>query len=181
MRLYTRTGDEGETGLIGGGRVRKDHSRVAAYGSLDEVNATVGFARAACDDDTWSDRLGEIQNALFVIGSIMASPDDKVALPVITDDEVSKLESWIDEACGTLPPQTHFILPGGSEFSARLHLSRTTCRRAEREAVTLASDIELDPVILAYLNRLADLLFAWARLANAQAGVADIPWLPDKS
>lgn len=180
MRLYTRTGDKGETGLIGGSRVRKDDIRVCAYGALDEVNASIGLARAACEDASWTSQFDEIQNALFVIGSIMAAPGDASDLPKISDDDVKKLETWIDEACAELPPQKHFILPGGCDFAARLHLARTVCRRAEREVVSFSAECELDSIIVMYLNRLADLVFAWARLANAKQGIDDIPWIPVK-
>ncbi len=180
MRLYTRTGDSGETGLIGGSRVRKDDIRVRAYGSLDETNASIGMARAACTDASWLSQFDEIQNVLFVIGSIMAAPDDATSLPTMADDDVKKLETWIDDACSHLPPQKHFILPGGGELSARLHLARTVCRRAEREAVTLSTERDLNPAIVIYLNRLADLLFAWARFANAKEGIDDISWIPSK-
>ncbi len=176
MRLYTKTGDAGETGLIGGSRVPKDALRVTAYGEVDELNAAIGLARASCDDAAWSQRLGTIQRSLFVVGSCLADPRTDPPTAQVSGDDVETLEHWIDEACSEVEPLSNFILPGGSELAARFHLTRAIARRAERIVVTLARRESVSPRIVPYLNRLADLLFAWARLANARAGVRDVIW-----
>jgi cob(I)alamin adenosyltransferase len=189
MKLYTRTGDDGTTGLFGGDRVEKDDPRVGAYGTIDELNATVGVAVAACD--TTSDRarryveiLTTVQSRLFDIGADLATPPgskhaDKVAR--FADAHVAVIEGWIDEVDEGNPPMTHFVLPGGTEVAARLHLARAVCRRAERRVVTLGHAAEVTPGILVYLNRLSDLLFAMARAANADANVPDVPWIPGET
>jgi len=178
MRLYTRTGDSGDTGLIGGRRVRKDHPRIAAYGDVDELNAAIGWACAGAGDAAWTAKLRRIQNELFVIGSELANPDASAATPAVGDDDVSNLEGWIDDAVGRVPALRNFILPGGAELSARLHVARTVCRRAERGVVALAATEAVDARVVTYLNRLSDLLFALARLANVEGGVADVIWKP---
>ncbi len=182
MKLYTRTGDCGETGLIGGGRVGKDDLRVATYGEVDELNAVLGFAVVAgaagqgCEQASWCERLQAIQDRLFVLGAELATPADARTVAAVEDWHISDLESWIDEADGRVSPLKQFVLPGGCEFAARLHLARTVCRRAERGVVALhrgGADVTMP---LKYLNRLSDLLFIWARLANVKAGVSDIVW-----
>ncbi len=197
MKLYTRTGDRGETGLIGGRRVWKNHLRVAAYGDVDELCAAIGSAAASLPSDerpTPGDPaagvadvalppLGELlpalQADLFVVGSGLADPAGTHPVPPIGPAEIGRLESWIDAAVAPVPPLTSFILPGGSETAARLHLARAVCRRAERSVVTLLEQGAADVNdCIAYLNRLADLLFALARLANHLAGVPDVPWAP---
>lgn len=181
MKIYTKTGDAGETGLFGGGRVPKDHGRVRAYGEVDELNAAVGSARALDPADFEAELLAAIQRDLFAIGGQLATPDagkvaKALAKAAIGDDRVTALERAIDRAEATLPPLGSFILPGGTPKAAALHLARTVCRRAERSVVALARETSVAPVILTYLNRLSDLLFVLARQANALHGVADIAW-----
>jgi cob(I)alamin adenosyltransferase len=180
-KIYTRTGDDGETALLGGGRVPKDDRRVAAYGDVDELNAALG-AVLACEPVLLErELLQAVQRDLFAIGGRLAAPQpDKVsrvlARAEITEARVAALEAAIDKAASELPPLTAFILPGGIMKGALLHLARTVCRRAERSVVTLARDEDVPPAILAYLNRLSDLLFTLARLANYRAGFAERPW-----
>jgi cob(I)alamin adenosyltransferase len=182
MKIYTRTGDEGTTGLFGGGRVPKDHPRVQAYGTVDELNAVVGQAVALLEDDDLGDRLGRIQHDLFALGAVLATapveegrPSPK-GVPDLPGGRVEEMEAWIDEADEELPPLRAFILPGGSPAAASLHLARTVCRRAERAVVHLAGREEVDDAVLVYLNRLSDLLFAFARLANHRSGTPDVEW-----
>ena len=180
MKIYTKTGDDGTTGVFGGGRVRKCDRRIDCYGAIDELNAAFGVARVACDNDPeLSDTLRRVQGELFVIGSHLATPEDSPStrhLPLLDEQIVSRLEMEIDDAQGQLPPLRNFILPGGCELAARLHLARTVCRRAERVAVEFSLDRPISGVILTYLNRLSDWLFVMARLSNKRAGVADIIW-----
>ena len=179
MKLYTRTGDDGTTGLIGGRRVAKDDLRLDAYGTVDELNAALGLAASA--DPAWAARLAPVQADLFVVGSHLAAPDGEtqnVHLPALPEDATARLEREIDAAEGALPPLTSFILPGGTETAARLHLARCACRRAERLTVALSHHGPVPPAVIVYLNRLSDWLFAHARLANHEAGVADVPWKP---
>ena len=179
MKLYTRTGDDGTTGLIGGRRVAKDDLRLDAYGTVDELNALLGAAAAG--DAAWSAALAPVQDDLFVVGSHLAAPDGaagNVHLPPLPQDATARLERGIDAAEEQLPPLTSFILPGGTETAARLHVARCVCRRAERLTVALAHHGPVPPAVLVYLNRLSDWLFAQARLANHRAGVADVPWHP---
>jgi cob(I)alamin adenosyltransferase len=176
VKLYTKTGDEGQTGLIGGQRVAKDHPRVSAYGGVDELNCALGWVIAAMPHPDLNSELQQIQDKLFVLGAELANPDSKVATPSISEADITLLESWIDKASDAVPPLRQFILPGGTEESARLHVARAVCRRAERDVVALSHAETVHESCLIYLNRLSDLLFAWARLANHQAGVDDIPW-----
>lgn len=176
MRLYTKRGDGGQTGLIGGTRVSKDHPRVAAYGDVDELNAVIGGVIAVCEDEDWRERLSRIQHQLFNLGAVLANAGDPSAVPALGDGDIQALENWIDEACDEVPPLTQFILPGGNELSCRLHLARTVCRRAERSVVHLAQQDSVPSAAIVHLNRLNDLLFAWARLANHRAGVAETVW-----
>jgi len=176
MRLYTRTGDRGETGLIGGQRVPKDDPRVSAYGDVDELNATLGLAAAACPDDAWLERIKQIQDHLFVLGAELSDRRGASSTPAVAARHITLLEGWIDEATAGAPELKQFVLPGGSELAARFHLARTVCRRAERSVVHLAGMEHVGELDVPYLNRLGDLLFAWARLANVRSGVADVPW-----
>jgi cob(I)alamin adenosyltransferase len=181
MKIYTRTGDEGETGLFGGGRVGKDHVRVAAYGDLDELNSVLGLVRATAPADFQAELLESIQRDLFSIGGQLATPDPaKVASALekaaLSEGRVAALERAIDEATRELPPLRAFVLPGGTPKAAALHLARTTCRRAERGVVHLAREQEIHPLFVVYLNRLSDLLFTLARLANHRAGLPDVTW-----
>lgn len=179
MKIYTKTGDQGETGLLGGTRVAKDDLRIEAYGAVDELNAVLGVARAAQIPAAIDPLLARMQNELFELGAELARPaippDDQIR---IRDDEIAALETDIDRFESTLPPLRQFILPGGTAAAAGLHLARTVCRRAERRLVTLARSAEdtVRPETIVYLNRLSDLLFVLARAANAAANVADVPW-----
>ncbi len=180
MKIYTRTGDSGQTGLFGGGRVAKDDPRVAAYGEVDELNAALGVARAAglAALDPWCQ---ELQDQLFTVGAVLATPRDTPAeahIPHVREEWVTAMESRIDTLQAELPPQTHFILPGGTPASAALHLARTVCRRAERAVVPLVREGQVDALTLRFLNRLSDFLFVLARAANHRAGVKDVPWIP---
>lgn len=180
MKLYTKRGDDGQTDLIGGSRVPKNHLRVASYGSVDELNAAIGLALACCQMDAIAPALITAQGRLFDLGAQLATPaSDHEPKPRITADHVAQVEQQIDAASNALPPLRSFILPGGTDLAARLHLARTVCRRAERDVVALAQNEPVDPLAIVYLNRLADLLFALARLANALAGVEDVPWKPE--
>lgn len=180
VKIYTRTGDSGETGLLGSKRVRKHALRVEAYGEVDELNACLGFAGAALTDPDLSDLLVSIQRDLFAAGAQLADVRtdtgkgaEKAALP---PERVTDLERAIDRFDEGLPPLKHFILPGGCEAGARLHLARTVCRRAERRIAALADLEAVSPVLLAYVNRLSDLLFVMARLVNHRAGAGEITW-----
>lgn len=180
-RIYTRTGDAGETGLFGGGRVRKSSARVTAYGEVDELNAVLGWALTRIEDDEIAPRLRVIQGDLFALGAHLATPPDarsRAHLPPLPEERPGEFEGWIDAAEAQLDPLHSFILPGGAEAGAALHLARTVCRRAERGVVALAGEEEVAPAILVYLNRLSDLLFDLARLANRRAGVEETPWRP---
>lgn len=177
MKIYTRTGDAGETGLWGGLRVPKDALRVQAYGSVDETNAAVGVARATAALSPVLDQILElVQNDLFVVGADLATPGEAANVPRLGPEAAERLERAIDQLEAELEPLRQFILPGGTPAAAQLHLARTVCRRAERWCVTLTHAEPVNPHVLTYLNRLSDLLFVLARSANAQAGVADVPW-----
>ncbi|ACL23172.1 cob(I)yrinic acid a,c-diamide adenosyltransferase [Chloroflexus aggregans] len=176
MKIYTRTGDTGETGLFGGPRVRKDVLRVEAYGTADECNSAIGVARAAGPDPMLDAVLAEVQNQLFVVGADLASPNDSPYIPRVSATMTAFLEEQIDAMETELAPLQQFILPGGTTVAAYLHLARTICRRAERVVVSLAAEEAINPELLPYLNRLSDFLFVAARIANARAGVDDVPW-----
>lgn len=180
MKLYTKRGDDGQTDLIGGRRVPKNHLRVEAYGCVDELNAAVGLCLACCEMDAIRAPLITAQRHLFDIGAQLATPGSENSDPSrIKPEHIAEVEQQIDHSSDALPPLRSFILPGGTELSARLHLARTVCRRAERAVVTLATNEPVDASAGVYLNRLADLLFTLARQANASAGVEDVPWTPE--
>lgn len=187
MKIYTRTGDDGMTGLFGGQRVGKDSLRVEAYGEVDETNAVLGVVRAAlAQDDPLQARLHVVQSEMLIIGADLATPvvEGKAAssyVPRLQAEQWQRLEQWIDESEGELEPLKTFILPGGTPAAAALHLARTVCRRAERHVVTLAHAEAISPDISIYLNRLSDLLFSWARWVNARAGVKDVAWVSPKN
>jgi cob(I)alamin adenosyltransferase len=182
MRIYTRTGDAGETGLFGGQRVAKDAVRVEAYGAVDELNAVIGVARARPGDEVVGDLLADIQADLLVLGADLATPSEQGArvgtrdVKRMEERQVHRLEHEIDALDATLPPLKRFILPGGSERGALLHLARTVCRRAERRVVALGHLEGVNPEAVRYLNRLSDLLFVLARSVNQQAGIPELPW-----
>lgn len=181
MKIYTKTGDSGETALFGGGRVEKNHPRVEAYGDVDELNAAIGLARSIDLMPRIDEVLVPIQRDLFAIGALLATPDhakmrEQLTKARIDDDRIAQLEHAIDSAEAELEPLRSFILPGGTPKASALHVARTVCRRAERRVVTLAHDIELPPLVVIYLNRLSDLLFTLARLANKRAGAGEVTW-----
>lgn len=182
MKIYTKKGDQGETGLFGGDRVSKDHLRIRAYGTLDELNAALGLVSSAGPSPELADRLRRIQGELFQLGAELATPRGKtVSVTLIAGGETALLENEIDGMEKNLKPLTHFILPGGAPVSAFLHLARTVCRRAERELVVLHRAEPLRPVVLQYVNRLSDYLFVASRFANHQASVADALWIAPTS
>jgi cob(I)alamin adenosyltransferase len=183
MKIYTRTGDGGETALFGGGRVSKDHPRVIAYGAVDELNSVLGWALAEIGPGDTTARLARVQHDLFALGAALATPPARPnrrrpETPGLPGPRIAEMEGWMDDMDGVLPPLERFVLPGGARGAAALHVARTVCRRAERAVVTLAMAEALEPEILAYLNRLSDLLFVCARFENARSGIADLPWEP---
>ena len=181
MRIYTRTGDEGDTGLFGGGRVSKDDPRVEAYGAVDELNASIGMARSIELMPRVDEILTPVQRDLFWLGAILATPDlvkmqEQLAKARIDDARITQLERAIDAGEDELEPLKAFILPGGTPKAAALHVARTVCRRAERRVVHLQETVELPPLVTVYLNRLSDLLFVLARVANRRAGAGEVTW-----
>jgi cob(I)alamin adenosyltransferase len=179
VKIYTKTGDTGETGLLGPGRMRKDAPRIDAYGTVDELNAMVGIARSMKLDAESDEKLERVQDDLFAVGAALADPDPTGRFhAAITIDHIARLEAEIDLMEQTLPPLTHFILPGGSPAAAFVHGARTVCRRAERSVVHLRQQPgeHVPDALLVYLNRLSDWLFVLARSLNQNAGVADVPW-----
>jgi len=179
VRIYTKTGDTGETALLGGTRVSKAAPRVAAYGDVDELNAWLGLVRAAALPEQLAEMIDRIQRDLFAIGARLADPSravaERVSKTAVTADDVTRLEGWIDQLEAGLKPLRRFILAGGTPAAASLHVARTVCRRAERSVVALGPDA-IEPELLVYLNRLSDLLFVMARAANHQDGVAEPEW-----
>jgi cob(I)alamin adenosyltransferase len=171
-RVYTKSGDKGETSLVDGSRVSKADLRVAAYGEVDELNSLLGMARAGLADGQLDDALGKIQNELFIVGADLASPMT-IQVPRVGEEHVVELERLIDLLLEELEPLREFILPGGSPPGAALHLARAVARRAERSVVALAAQSETNARALEYLNRLSDLLFVMARVANKRAGVKE--------
>ncbi len=184
MKIYTRKGDSGETSLFGGQRVDKDHLRVEAYGTVDELNSALGFAVSVLPPQMqgWQPTLVAIQSDCFIIGAMLATPRTGAAapehIPRLADQRVERIEDAIDTLDDALKPLTAFILPGGSESAAAFHLARSICRRAERRVVALAHSAEIDPIVVKYLNRLSDLLFTLARATNARQNIADVEWHP---
>lgn len=177
MKIYTKTGDDGETGLYGGPRVGKDHPRVEAYGSVDELNAVLGVVRTHGPPADIDALLATIQNELFDLGAELATPDAATRKgPRVGPPQIAALEQAIDRYEEQLEPLRQFILPGGVAAAAALHLARTVCRRAERLVVTLARGESISPDVVIYLNRLSDLLFVLARATNRREGVVDVPW-----
>lgn len=192
--IYTKSGDDGDTGLFDGSRVRKNDPRVEAYGNVDELNSQLGVliaslragaTRSAKDArQVLVERATRIQHELFTLGAELATPGDKnrERMPRITADHARALELWIDEATAALKPLRAFVLPGGDPLAAQLHVCRTVCRRAERAIIAADAAEPIAREIVIYINRLSDLLFTWARLANEIAGVGDVEWIkPDKS
>jgi cob(I)alamin adenosyltransferase len=178
MKIYTKTGDGGQTSLFGGTRVGKDDPRVAAYGEVDELNANLGLARAVAADGEIAAELVRLQRDLFAMGALLADPSgtvgQKISKARIADADVTRLEHVIDKFESELPPLTNFVLAGGSLCGAALHVARAACRRAERSSVALEPAV--DPLLLTYINRLSDLLFVLARAANHRAGAPETTW-----
>ena len=180
-RIYTKTGDEGMTGLGGGRRVPKDSARVRAYGTVDELNSAIGVALALGLSERLTSELGTIQNELFDLGSDLCWPEDderRARIPTVQPKHVRRLEGLIDELNEVVGPLTNFLLPGGAPGASQLHLARTICRRAEREAITLSHEEPIGELVLPYLNRLSDALFVMARFENHERGVAEPLWQP---
>ena len=181
MRIYTRTGDKGDTGLFGGGRVGKDDARVEAYGEVDELNAVLGLARSIELMPRIDEVLVPIQRDLFSLGALLATPEHEkmrqhLEKARIDDERIAQLERAIDAGEVELEPLRAFILPGGTPKAAALHVARTVCRRAERRVVALRRDVEIPELVVVYLNRLSDLLFVLARVANRRAGAGEVTW-----
>lgn len=180
-RIYTKTGDEGMTGLGGGRRVAKDSPRVRAYGTVDELNSAIGVALALGLTDRLTSELGSIQNELFDLGSDLCWPEDderRARIPTVQPKHVRRLETLIDELNEVVGPLANFLLPGGAPGAAQLHVARTICRRAEREAITLSHEEPIGKLVLPYLNRLSDALFVMARFENHERGVDEPLWQP---
>ena len=181
MKIYTRTGDAGQTGLFGGGRVYKDDPRVEAYGEVDELNAFLGAARAVEVMPRIDEVLVPTQRDLFSIGALLATPNlekmhDHLAKAQIDDARIVSLEKEIDACDRELEPLRAFIVPGGTPKAASLHIARTVCRRAERRVIHLQKEVEIPQIVVVYLNRLSDLLFTLARVANTRGGAGEVTW-----
>lgn len=181
MKIYTRTGDKGETGLLGGARVQKSDPRIEAYGTVDELNSHVGMLRDLAHPHR-AEQLVTIQHALFTVGSHLASSSDeeraRFKVPVITESDIAALEQAMDAMDSGLEPMRSFILPGGHPSSSQAHICRTVCRRAERRVVELAAQAVVDGLLIRYLNRLSDYFFVLARDLTKLHGVPDTPWRP---
>lgn len=178
MKIYTKTGDTGQSSLYGGKRVSKDYIRLEAYGTIDELNSTLGLALSSLRLQELENDLRSIQSDLFRLGSELAVPEGKTipGFTLLDNSRTNWLELTMDKMSATLPPLKSFVLPGGTKLAAYLHLARTVCRRAERRVVSLANQETVRPEVISYLNRLADYLFVLARFANNQANTPDIPW-----
>jgi cob(I)alamin adenosyltransferase len=181
MKIYTRTGDAGDTALFGGGRVSKTHPRVEAYGDIDELNAAIGLARSIESMPRIDEVLVGLQRDLFAIGALLATPDrEKMKRQLekarLDERRIAELEEAIDDGDRELEPLKSFIIPGGTLKAAALHVARTVCRRAERRVIALMPGEEIPQIIVIYLNRLSDLLFTLARVANRRAGAGEVTW-----
>ena len=175
-KIYTKTGDDGSTGLIGGKRISKSSQRIITYGAIDELNSSIGMALSSKLDDDIHDLLEKIQNDLFVVGADLANPDMKISSNRITENMVKFLETNIDKFEGELSPITYFILPGGDTYAAQVHLARAISRRAEAHIVQLSEKEEINKTCQIYMNRLSDLLFVIARVINKRKMIKDIAW-----
>lgn len=179
MKLYTTTGDDGHTSLVDGSRVPKDDPRVAAAGEVDALNSLLGWCRVASGADALAPTIERIQHELFHLGAELATPADSreiLRIDLLGAEQSRRLEVWIDEATAAVPPLVHFVLPGGTELACRLHIARTRCRALERSVVTMSKTCSTRSEVLVYINRLGDLLFAWARRANHEAHLPDPVW-----
>ena len=190
MKIYTKTGDDGTTGLFGGTRVSKHHIRINSYGTVDELNSWVGMLRDQGLDDHDSEILLKIQNHLFTMGAMLAtdpekaklkSGKDRLNIPLLHVEDVQMLEGEIDRMNNSLPQMTHFILPGGHPVVSTCHIARTVCRRAERMTSLLHEHEAVDEPVLSYINRLSDYFFVLARKLSAQLKVDEIKWMPEKN
>lgn len=178
MKIYTKTGDDGTTGLYGGGRVSKASARIECYGTVDELNSVLGMTLSRDCSPECRRYLTAIQHTLFVLGADLATPNDsKASVDRIEEHNATQLEQWIDELDARLEPLKNFILPGGTESASTLHVARTVCRRAERLCVGAHEVEDLGDAVVHYLNRLSDFLFMLARWENQAAGLEDIPWI----
>ncbi|MFU8812387.1 MAG: cob(I)yrinic acid a,c-diamide adenosyltransferase [Balneolaceae bacterium] len=181
MKIYTKKGDTGTTALFGGTTTTKSNQRICAYGSVDELNSTIGMVLAFGLPNSLAGQLEEVQQDLFVVGASLATPNpEKARIDPVAEERIARLEKWIDEMEAELPPLKTFILPGGGQAGAACHLARTVCRRAERETVALAEQEEIAAVNVTYLNRLSDLLFVLARYINQQQNAGETPWIPKR-
>ena len=187
MKVYTKTGDSGTTALFGGTRVPKDHIRIESYGTVDELNSWIGLIRDQEMNALYKNVLIRIQDRLFTVGAILATPPDKEVLkngkqrldiPRISEDDIALLENEIDRMEDSLPPMTHFVLPGGHTTVSYCHITRCVCRRAERLSVHLDHNQPVDPLVLKYLNRLSDYLFVLARRLTADLRADEVKWIP---
>jgi cob(I)alamin adenosyltransferase len=180
MNIYTKTGDKGETGLFGAGRVSKDSLRIEAYGTVDELNSFIGLAVVESDNSDVKKMLKEIQNMLFVVGSDLASPNESksggFAIPRVEESHSERVEKFIDEMSEQLEELRFFILPGGTKAASVIHIARTVCRRAERKVVALNKQEIINKNIIIFLNRISDFLFVLARFENKLSGVQDVQW-----
>ena len=180
MKIYTKTGDIGETSLFGGKRVMKSALRIESYGTVDELNSYVGLVRDVLTDEKQRELLKEIQDRLFTVGATLASDpgNDSLKVPDIHEGDIELLETAMDEMDKQLPPLTHFVLPGGHVHVSYCHLARTVCRRAERLVVALNNQSELSPLVIKYLNRLSDYFFVLGRKVAHDLGVEEVKWYP---
>lgn len=179
MKIYTRTGDDGMTSLFGGTRLPKNHVRIEAYGTVDELNAWVGLVRDQISDEYSTTVLKKLQDRLFAIGAHLAvDPDKKLPLPEVTDADITLIEDEIDRMTAQLSPLKHFILPGGHKLVSEIHVARTVCRRAERRVMALHQEVPVESVIIVFLNRLSDYLFVLSRWMALQLGIDEIKWNP---
>jgi cob(I)alamin adenosyltransferase len=181
MKIYTKTGDKGQTSLFGGARLPKHHIRIEAYGTVDELNSYIGLVRDATENVAPKAVLKEVQDRLFTIGSNLASdPSKEMITPDVHDADIELLEKEIDQMTSELPPLKNFILPGGHTTVSFCHLARCVCRRTERLVVALAENEKVDLIIIQYLNRLSDYLFTLGRALARDLGVAEVAWFPRK-
>lgn len=180
MKLYTKTGDKGETALFGGARVPKDHVRIEAYGTVDELNSWIGLIRDEQKDSNTQKNLIDIQDRLFTIGSILATDSSKknLKVPPLKSEDIERLENYIDEIDSQLEPMKSFVLPGGNTKVSNCHIARCVCRRAERRSISLDHLEKIDPKTYQYLNRLSDYLFILSRKIAKEESADEVPWVP---
>lgn len=180
MKIYTKKGDKGETGLIGGVRVSKNDLRINAYGTVDELNAHIGMLRDSISNNEFEMQLLDIQDRLFTAGSLLAVGEKgtSMKLPELMESDIKMLETWIDKMDQSLPEMKTFVLPGGHLTVSKCHIARTVCRRAERIIVELSNRVNIDSVILSYFNRLSDYLFTLSRKLSADLNATESPWVP---